>query len=228
MSREENPQDKDVHDLSELEAALAALVPRADRLNRDRLMFLAGQASAQPKIDWPPVQAQPNVLRPWANWAWPAAFAAMTGVAASLLLALAIRPGPQIVERMVERIATPPALPQEPAVAAAQDHVEPDVRIDSPATAVAVPDWLVWGLFLQPAVSTKHEPSYRELRDQALLHGLEPWKPWASTSAVAGRAHEERILSRQDLNRWLEQEGVESASPRIPAPTLRNPLGAKS
>ena len=44
VQRRKNPK-KDRDELSELEAALAALVPRAERLNRDRLMFLAGQAS---------------------------------------------------------------------------------------------------------------------------------------------------------------------------------------
>src|SRR5271157_3559894 len=99
MSREENPQERDLHDLSELEAALAALVPRADRLNRDRLMFLAGQASVEAKIS----QSQAIGQRS-AGWAWPAAFVTMTGIAASLLVVLAIRPAPQVTERVVERI----------------------------------------------------------------------------------------------------------------------------
>jgi hypothetical protein len=87
MSHEENRPE----DLKALEAALAALVPRGDRLQRDRLMFLAGRAAAS---------------RPGAavsrRWAWPAAFSAMTAVAASLLVMLVTRPGPQIVERIVE------------------------------------------------------------------------------------------------------------------------------
>ena len=87
MSREENPKE-DVHELSELEGTLAALVPRAERLNRDRLMFLAGQASVESKS----VNRRPSRIagpkRP-TGCAWPAAFATMTAIAASLLAALA-------------------------------------------------------------------------------------------------------------------------------------------
>jgi len=86
MSQEENQPE----DLKALEAALAALVPRGDRLDRDRLMFLAGQAAG----------SQPRAARH--RWAWPAAFSAMTAAAASLLVIVAARPGPQIVERIVE------------------------------------------------------------------------------------------------------------------------------
>ena len=185
MSREENAQE-DVHDLSELEAALAALVPRAERLNRDRLMFLAGQASVESKNGQPGSPASATARpRRRAGWAWPAAFATMTGVAASLLVALAIRPAPQVTERIVERIVTAPAAPQEPAAAVAQGRVEPESAVDSPAMLAALPDWLAWEPFPQPAVSTKHEPSYPELRKQVLLHGLESWKPQASESAAS-------------------------------------------
>jgi len=87
MSQEENRPE----DLKALEAALAALVPRSDRLDRDRLMFLAGQAAAS--------QPAAALSR---RWVWPSAFSAMTAVAASLLAMLVVRPGPQIVERIVE------------------------------------------------------------------------------------------------------------------------------
>ena len=40
MSKPEDP-----HELKSFEAKLAALVPRDDRLDRERLAFLAGQAS---------------------------------------------------------------------------------------------------------------------------------------------------------------------------------------
>ena len=85
MAREQDRQD----DLNAFEAALAALTPRSDRLNRDRLMFLAGQASHR--------DTRPR------RGSWPAAFVAMTTVAAGLLVALVARP-PQVVERVVERV----------------------------------------------------------------------------------------------------------------------------
>ena len=76
MSEPEEP----VSDLTAFEAALAALAPRADRLDRERLMFLAGQASRGARH---------------ARWPWPAAFAAMTAVAAGLLVALVMQSRPQ-------------------------------------------------------------------------------------------------------------------------------------
>jgi hypothetical protein len=54
---------------------LARLQPRDDRLDRERLAFLAGQASVTPR-----------------GRAWPVAFGAMTAVAASLLFLLATQP----------------------------------------------------------------------------------------------------------------------------------------
>jgi hypothetical protein len=75
-------------ELRSLEARLASLSPRPDRLDRDRLMFLAGQASL----------AEVNVSRTTilgvklASRAWPTAFAAMSAVAATLLGILIARP----------------------------------------------------------------------------------------------------------------------------------------
>ncbi len=59
------------------ETALAALAPRVEGFDRERLIFLAGRAAA---------------LR---GWRWPAAFSAMTAVAAALLVMLCIRPQPK-------------------------------------------------------------------------------------------------------------------------------------
>jgi hypothetical protein len=74
------------HDLKSFEAKLAALVPRGDRLDRERLIFLAGQAS---------VTNGSNVIQPrtWQHHPiWPAAFATMSAVAATLLFLLVMRP----------------------------------------------------------------------------------------------------------------------------------------
>ena len=60
-----------------LEAQLAALRPREDRLDRERLMFEAGRASVECK--------RPTAV---ARWGWPASFAAMSSVAAALLAML--------------------------------------------------------------------------------------------------------------------------------------------
>jgi hypothetical protein len=68
-------------ELKSLEARLASLTPRPDRLDRDRLMFLAGQAA----LVTPTTERRSNL-------AWPAAFAAMSAVAATLLVMLISRP----------------------------------------------------------------------------------------------------------------------------------------
>jgi hypothetical protein len=75
-------------ELKSLEAKLASLSPRPDRLDRDRLMFLAGQASLlDAKVNRPPIFGEKLESR-----AWPAAFAAMSAVAAALLVMLIARP----------------------------------------------------------------------------------------------------------------------------------------
>ncbi len=88
MSNHKEP----LSDLAAFEAALASLAPRADGVNRDRLMFLAGEASAAAQ------SVQSSRQR---TWAWPAAFTAITAVAASLLAVLMTQPGPQVVERII-------------------------------------------------------------------------------------------------------------------------------
>ncbi len=99
MSEDEN--EKLPAELKALEAQLAALVPRADRLDRDRLMFLAGRASAGDAT-------VPS--RSVARRALPAAFAAMTGVAVVLAVLLVLPAEPQIVERIIRVPAEPSPL----------------------------------------------------------------------------------------------------------------------
>jgi hypothetical protein len=95
-------------ELVSLEARLAALSPRDDRLDRERLMFLAGQASV---VD----AAQPSyrILGiPFGARVWPPAFAAMTAIAASLLFVLLLRPATIEPPRSGVRdmvMSTPPA-----------------------------------------------------------------------------------------------------------------------
>ncbi len=66
-------------DLAQLEAALAALRPQADRLSRDRIFFEAGRADV--------LQNLPQSRR--RKWGWPAAFSAMSAVALTLAVLLA-------------------------------------------------------------------------------------------------------------------------------------------
>jgi hypothetical protein len=68
-------------ELKRLEAQLSTLVPLRDRLERERLAFLAGQASVAESTELPRTLLGMRLN----HEAWPAAFAGMTAVAASLL-----------------------------------------------------------------------------------------------------------------------------------------------
>jgi hypothetical protein len=95
--------------LSALESALAALKPAPAALDRDRLMYRAGQVSARRR-----------------NWLWPSAAAALLLVSLGLGAALLARPKPAETIRVVyvEKNPAPesapaprPAPPPEKAVA---------------------------------------------------------------------------------------------------------------
>jgi hypothetical protein len=68
------------NELAALEARLGAFRPGASRLDRDRVMYVAGQAAA----------LKHRADAGSRSWRWPSAFAAMTTVAAGLLLALLV------------------------------------------------------------------------------------------------------------------------------------------
>jgi len=70
--------------LAALEKSLSALVPVPGRIDRDQLLFRAGQAS---------------VRRP--QWLWPCATALVSVIAVGLGTALMVRPGPRVIERVV-------------------------------------------------------------------------------------------------------------------------------
>jgi hypothetical protein len=89
--------------LAAVEAALAGLAPRPGNIDRDQLLFRAGQASVRRR-----------------GWLWPTAAALSTTFAAALGLLLLLRPEPSPVERVVvvkvvEPAPTPPPAPEPPA-----------------------------------------------------------------------------------------------------------------
>lgn len=82
-----NAPDDLPRDLKALEARFAQLVPQNGRLDRERLMFLAGQASV--------VAIDPQVSLLGLSLsarAWPRAFVAMSAVAAAVFVMLLMRP----------------------------------------------------------------------------------------------------------------------------------------
>jgi len=85
-----SPEEKLPEELKAFEAALASLVPNTDRLSRDRVMYLAGQAALGGAPTYGKVR----------TWAWPAAFTAMTAVTAMLAVLLVNRPEASNRERV--------------------------------------------------------------------------------------------------------------------------------
>src|SRR5258708_838932 len=87
-------------ELTELEDALRGLAPRPAELDRDAIVFRAGQRAAR------------------RSWWWPVALAGSTTTAVVLGVLLALRPAPQVIERIVyvpvEQTAPAPSPIPEP------------------------------------------------------------------------------------------------------------------
>jgi hypothetical protein len=119
-------------EIAALESALAALTPLPGRLDRDRLMFRAGQAS-----------------RPARGWLWPAATAALALLAAGLGAALARRPAERVVHVPVPQQAPPvAAAPEQPAPAGPEPPAPSTEAWSPPRTAnLQLQEQLLrWGL----------------------------------------------------------------------------------
>ncbi len=190
--------------LKSIEAELASLAPRTDRLDRERLIFLAGQASV--------LGVAHRRASTSSGWGWPAATAVMTTVAAALMVTLLVRPGPQVDRRFAEipdtvadgEVATedrqPEALPVD------EERVEPVPSTDEPiAEPVRRPNLLALiGLGwmqnddLPPAMP---EPPHRRYLNQMLARGLDfPARPVAvrkrNTKGAAVDASYRQLLNR--------------------------------
>ncbi len=96
--------------LAGLEAALAALAPMPDQLNRDALLFRAGQASI-----------------PRYSWAWPGAAAALGLLAATLGALLTLRPAEKVVEHVYVYVKEPAAPTPAPAPTPSEAEQPPSV-----------------------------------------------------------------------------------------------------
>jgi hypothetical protein len=97
-----------------VERLLVGAAPVPPRIDRDRLMFLAGVASATPgSAGASPSQAPPSHLQRRA-WLWPVSTAALAATSLILAMALLVRPAPP--ERIVylDRPATNPISPPAP------------------------------------------------------------------------------------------------------------------
>ncbi|HJT31371.1 MAG TPA: hypothetical protein VJ783_04925 [Pirellulales bacterium] len=159
-------------DLQALEAALASLAPRPATIDRDRLMYEAGRASVST------VPAAPH-----GRWAWPAAFSAMSAIAASLFLALVLRP-PVVVERVVQAPMVEKEREGEEATGRRGDEVHDRGELPR-AFELARGGEEARG---RGGNEIPHEEapgrSYLDLRDRVLAMGIETWQP-STNVAVA-------------------------------------------
>ena len=229
MSAEEHEKKEPAEDLKALEADLASLVPRTDRLDRERLMFMAGQESVLARAgrkgtvpfslreNWD--SPRENWDSPLGRWAWPGAFAVMTAVAATLLVMLLLQPevpaeirfveapGPLPDEEHIARDESPPIAPPE------DRHIEPPPqRAVGPSLLASVGlDWLQLADRGQP----RPEASYGRLLEQMLEGGIDDRRLPVS---VAGPKDAPAPVPYRELRDRLLGE------PKRSGPPLRRPL----
>ena len=187
-------------ELQAIEAQWSRLRPRADRIDRDRLMFLAGQASVAGRVD----QSRPARL---ATWFWPASCAGMTAVAAALFAMLVLRPEPQVAERAVHGAQQPATRDWNARPEAAGDAAFGIARMST--GAVARGTWTA-GMALC-------------LGDDLLA--LAPATELGATAPAADSTGEQPILSRRSLRALLDREDAPSSYQR--RSNHAEPAGAK-
>jgi hypothetical protein len=189
-------------ELKSFEAALAALVPRTDRLDRERLMFLAGQQSMTgKKVRLPDTMLRSQSKR---TWAWPAAFSGMSVVAATLLVMLISRPG----SRNIENIANYTAPQSAPAT-------ESNETTDSSDYADRSSEYLTYfalaflsGTDNRKIKGAESQYSNAVLLRQILAKGVDSWKP-SETGHIDGKPINTRPLTNRELmNQLLDQAGT--------------------
>ena len=193
-------------DLKAFEARLAALKPRPDRLDRDALLFEAGQASAQVGLPY--------------RWAWPSAFGAMTTLAVVLLTVVLLRPEPQPVVQYVyvEHAAEPVTIPDDPMPQLAEDTLPEvqtpsatPVRPDESLMASAARNW--FGVSLSGS-----SPRQRQL-ESLLAQGADA--DLFPNDSSKGNGGARSATGPQSLRQWRDRllEGTTSDRPTA-VPTL--------
>lgn len=147
MSRDASTPDP----LSGFEKQLQSLRPTA-ALDRDQLMFRAGQASVESNLAAPP------------RWWLLAATNGFSALAAGLLVAMTLQPEPSVVEHVVERPVAPVRAIEAPHVRSA----------DAEFGYLALRNRAIQGDWREPLATSSHSgweksdatPSYRLLLEQ--------------------------------------------------------------
>lgn len=148
MSDHNEHRREDADELKPVEQTLAAFAPAAPRLDRDRLMFLAGAASARGPAEIAPVERGGSRRVDAAAkraWLWPAAATALAATSLALGIALFVRPQPQVRVVYVHPPAAPSPVSDRVATAAVEPATKPvasSIRDQPhlPRAAIASPD----------------------------------------------------------------------------------------
>jgi hypothetical protein len=192
--------EKKQDDLNAFEAALAALAPRTDRLDRDRLMFLAGQQSILPSPDQLSVGARRETegeggARRKRAWLWPAVFTAMSAVAAVLLAMVVYKPSPQVVERTVEPAASESGL-------ASDANQSRRNRIDVNLALLSEIENRKFNEAISPYANSV-------LLQQCLTKGMDSWKPRNSGSDDTQSISTQPMTNRELMDQYLKNFGAD-------------------
>ncbi|MFH1267357.1 MAG: hypothetical protein ABIK89_16660, partial [Planctomycetota bacterium] len=192
-------------ELKAIEAELAALSPREDRMNRERLVFLAGRASVGGRV-----AGRGSLV---AGWAWPASTAGMTAVAATLLVMLLVRPEPPAVER-IRFVEVPIDMRADDAEHPAGDAGEKRDAPLAPRRFASQPDAATSAVAFSPAggrpgfawEASRTRAGYLEMVDRILSAGADPWARPLPVSTLDDRHAEGPAPYRQWLNTLLDDQ----------------------
>lgn len=183
------------NELRSVEAMLASLVPRGDRLDQEQLWFEAGKRAAK--------QAMPAPSGRWAI-AGSSAISAAVAIAATLLVMLGTRTPTQIVERIrVVEVPAEQAPVQEPNL----DTHPPASPLAEPPTDQRESERLASDLVRQAADQPRGSRAAQLERMVLMLrNGADHWNPKPGATMAADRqasegAHEPPTYyqQRQDL-----------------------------
>jgi hypothetical protein len=188
-------KEKQSEEMKAFEAELASLRPRADGLDPRWRFLLAQEAAlnenlAASQFICSRCGGVSSSGRDKRHWAWPAAFSAMTAVAAVLLVSLIVRVEP--------RTAAP----------AGAEGVSLSVNSFAKTKDDADFSLPMRNLPRRPLLASSDETAYLTLRDQVLRFGVESWKSPVSTIAATTNGAEPVLSYREQLDRLLKQESL--------------------
>jgi hypothetical protein len=191
--------DQGLEDRAELERALASLVPRASQIDRDRFLFLAGQASAEPG----------RRRSSYADWAWPAATLVSSTAAVVLFAVLVMRPEPG---SRLDASSPRTAADVDANELGSSDPIDPgpNSRHSDWARQTVIKDHAANAAARRTPSTTmnaeladlRSRPNYLRLRSFVLAHGVSALPEYKAGAAT-------RTTSRRDAAPWTQRALLE-------------------